>query len=129
MSLLYNLQRRESDAYAFALASPPNSTFQDILETAPFEVNFNEDVFRNVLTQNVAFNLKYDFDGFSLNSITSYQKTDQSRLDEFDYTVFDIQSAISTFDLENITQEIRLASLGEKNLKWTTGVCLYRTDR
>ncbi|MEM0931051.1 MAG: TonB-dependent receptor [Bacteroidota bacterium] len=129
MSLLYNLQRRESDAYAFALASPPNSTFQDILETAPFEVNFNEDVFRNVLTQNVAFNLKYDFDGFSLNSITSYQKTDQSRLDEFDYTVFDIQSAISTFDLENITQEIRLASLGEKNLKWTTGVFLYRTDR
>ncbi|MEM8762227.1 MAG: TonB-dependent receptor [Bacteroidota bacterium] len=129
LSLLYNLQRRESAAYAFSLATPPNNTFQDILANSLYQVNFNEDVFRNVLTQNIALNLKYDFDAFSLNAITSYQKTDQSRLDEFDYTPFDIQSAQSTFDLQNLTQELRLASLGESKFNWTTGVFLYLTDR
>ncbi len=129
MSLLYSLQRRESNAYAFVLVSPPDLTFQDVLENNPYEVNFNEDVLRRALTQNVAFNLKYDFEAFSLNSITSYQKTDQFSVDEFDYTAFDIQSAGRTLDLENITQEVRLASLGDTKFQWTTGVFLYRTER
>ncbi|MEM9649878.1 MAG: TonB-dependent receptor, partial [Bacteroidota bacterium] len=127
LGLNYNLQRTESNSYAFALATPDN-TFQDILRNAPYQVNFNEDVFRKVFTQNLALNLKYRFNGVSLTAITAYQKVKQSRLDEFDYSPLNIQAAAADFGLDNISQEIRLASSGETNFQWTTGVFGYRIE-
>jgi len=127
MGLLYSLQRRESDAYAFVLPTPDN-TLQDILANNPYEVNFNEDVNRKALTQNTAFTLKYDFDDFALTSVTAYQNTNQQRTDEFDYSPLDIQSVNADLDLENITQELRLGSTGDRKLDWTAGVFLFRNE-
>ncbi|KQC30398.1 TonB-dependent receptor [Flagellimonas eckloniae] len=126
MALRYNIQRRESNAYAFALATPDNS-LQDILENSLYKLNFDVDIFQKVLTQDVAFTLKYDFEKFTLNSITSYQITQQESLDEFDYTPFDIQSARRPNSIyENFAQELRLSSSSDASLQWTAGVFLYQ---
>lgn len=121
----YNLQRRESNAYAFVLASPDN-TLQDILANAPFQVSYNEDVFRETITQNLALSLKYDFNSFSLNSVTAFQDTDLDALDEFDYTPLSIQAAGRELEYQNISQEIRLVSTSNTKFNWIAGAFLYR---
>jgi iron complex outermembrane receptor protein len=125
MGFRYNLQRRESDAYSFVLETPDIS-LQDILREDLYRVNFDLDVFQKVLTQDVAFNLKYDFNRFTLNAITSYQITQQEALDEFDYTTFDVQSAGRLSHYQNFSQEVRLNSSGDTDLHWTAGVFLYK---
>ncbi|MEO0573194.1 MAG: TonB-dependent receptor, partial [Bacteroidota bacterium] len=127
IKLQYSLQRRESNAYAFVLATPDN-TLQDILANTPFEVSFNEDVFRETLTQNLALNLKYDFDSFSLNSITAYQDTDLDALDEFDFSPLSIQAAGRGLKYQNVSQEIRLASTSNNMFSWIAGAFLYRNS-
>ena len=127
LALTYGLQYRESLGYAFALATPDNS-LQDILDDAPYQVNFNDDVFREATTHNVAFNATYDFNRFNLTAVTAFQSTLQDRRDEFDYSPLSIQSAEGDFDFQNLSQEIRLASNGEDNWQWTAGVFLYRSD-
>ncbi|MEM6830655.1 MAG: TonB-dependent receptor, partial [Bacteroidota bacterium] len=128
LSLTYGLQYRESFGYAFALSSPDN-TFQNILANAPYQVNFNEDVFREATTHNVAFNATYDFEKFNVTAVTAYQYTDQNRLDEFDYTPLSVQSVSGDFDLRNISQEIRVASTGLYAFQWTTGVLLSTPEK
>ncbi|MEL6559665.1 MAG: TonB-dependent receptor [Bacteroidota bacterium] len=126
IALTYGLQFRESDGYAFALATPGNS-FQGILKNNRNQVNFNEDVFREVTTHNTALKINYDFDQFNFTSVTAYQYTEQSRRDEFDYSPLSIQSVEGDFDLRNISQEFRLSSNQTANLDWTAGVFLYRS--
>ncbi|MEM8507662.1 MAG: TonB-dependent receptor [Bacteroidota bacterium] len=128
MSLLYTILRRRSEAYAFVVPSPGNS-LQDVLENNPYTVNFNEDVFRRSLTQNLAYNLKYDFGSFALNAVTAYQITDQERLDEFEYTVLDAQSFATDWKLENVTQELRFSSSTDSRLQWTAGTFLFLLNR
>ncbi len=128
LALQYSIQDRESDGYVFMLATPENS-FQDILQNSLYRTSFNEDVNRQVITHNVAATVLYDFDQFTLSSVTAYQYTDQQRLDEFDYTEFDIQSAFGSNTLANISQEIRLTSSTSGSFNWTGGVFLYRLDQ
>ncbi|MEM1257324.1 MAG: TonB-dependent receptor [Bacteroidota bacterium] len=122
-SLLYNVQRKESDAYAYVISNA-QITLNDLLEN-PYEVNFDVDVLRETVNQNMAFSLKYDFKGFQLNSITAYQHTNEEGIDDFDYTPFDIQSAIDQITISNFSQEFRLVSTRESSLKWLGGVFLY----
>ncbi|MEM9364274.1 MAG: TonB-dependent receptor [Bacteroidota bacterium] len=123
-SLLYSLQHREAKSSAFVLASEQNP-LTSILENSPFEVNFNEAVFRDAFTQNMALNLNYRFGSFSLNSTTSYQVTDSERFDEFDYMPLDLQAGGGELTFQTVGQEFRLQSTAERSLNWTSGVFLY----
>ncbi|MEM0931418.1 MAG: TonB-dependent receptor [Bacteroidota bacterium] len=125
-NLLYNVQRKESDAYAYVISNPQIS-LQDLLEN-PYEVNFDVDVLRETVNQNMAFSLKYDFKGFQLNAITAYQNTSEQGTDDFDYTPFDIQSAVDEITVSNFSQEFRLVSTKESRLKWLGGVFLYHNS-
>ena len=124
LSLLYSLQRRESKASAFVLISEQNP-LQSILENSPFKVNFNEMVFRNAFTQNIALSLNYDFKTFSLNSTTSYQITDTERFDEFDYTPLDLQAGGTELTYQTVAQELRLQSTSQGSFNRTSGIFLY----
>ncbi|MEM6736908.1 MAG: TonB-dependent receptor [Bacteroidota bacterium] len=126
-SLRYSLQHREARSSAFVLVSEQNP-LTSILENNPYEVNFNESVFRDALTQNLAFSLNYDFDSFTLNSTTSYQSTDMDRFDDFDLTTLDAQAAGTDLTYQSIAQEIRLQSTSKSQLNWTTGIFLYRNE-
>lgn len=125
-ALTYGLQYRTSDGYVFALANP-NLSFQDILRDNPYTANFNEDVTRDATTHNVAFNATYDFEKFHLTSVTAFQHTGQSNVDEYDYTPLEIQSARSSLAYQNISEELRISSNGSGPLHWTSGIFLFRT--
>ncbi|MEM0941622.1 MAG: carboxypeptidase-like regulatory domain-containing protein [Bacteroidota bacterium] len=114
-SLLYSLQHREAKSSAFVLVSEQNP-LTSILENSPFEVNFNETVFRDAFTQNMALNLNYRFGSFSLNSTTSYQVTDSERFDEFDYRPLDLQAGGGELTFQTVRQEFRLQSTAERSL-------------
>lgn len=123
-NLQYNVQRKESDAYVYSVASPQIS-LQDILKNNPYKVNFDMDVLRQVVFQNIALHLKYDLPSFRIHSIFAYQKNAGDRRDEYDYTPFDIQSAVGDNVLHNFSQEFRLVSTNDSSLQWTAGVFLY----
>ena len=125
VSLKHNFQWRTSDGYAFVVEQP-EFRLQDAINNSPYEVNFNEDVFRTTKTNSFALDLKYGFRDFILNSVSAYQITDIKRLDEFDYSVLDVQSAKGEADFRNLSQEIRLVSDSDARLAWTTGVFAYR---
>ena len=128
IALQYSIQDRESDAYAFVSATP-NNDFQDILQNSLYRVSYNEDVNRQVTTHNAAASILYDFDAFTLSSVTAYQYTYQQRRDEFDNTEFDIQSAFGDNTLRNISQETRLTSNTPGRFSWTGGLFLYRLNQ
>ncbi|PKV49232.1 iron complex outermembrane receptor protein [Aquimarina sp. MAR_2010_214] len=123
LGFLYNVQRKESDAYAFLISSSQNA-LQDLLKD-PYKVNFDVDVFRKTVNQNIAFNIKYDFSGFNINSISAYQTTVEDGADDYDYTPLDIQSSSGLSKVKNFSQEFRFVSNGDSNLKWVGGLLLY----
>lgn len=122
--LLYNVQRKESDAYSFVLTSPQR-TLKDILEEAPFEVNFDSDVHRESTNQNVAFDINYDLKGFKVMSISALQHNSEYGLDEFDYSPFDIQYGVATGDINSYSQEFRFVSQNDSKLNWVGGILFY----
>ncbi|WP_193161749.1 TonB-dependent receptor [Microbulbifer hainanensis] len=72
--------------------------------------------------------LNWDFDSFSLTSITAYEELDKFLQDDGDGTAvvyFDEQYAV---DAEQYTQELRLNGSGE-NTTWVTGFYYYKDDR
>ncbi|MFC6633076.1 TonB-dependent receptor [Microbulbifer taiwanensis] len=72
--------------------------------------------------------LSWDFDHFSLTSISAYEELDKFLQDDADGTPviwFDEQYAV---DAEQYTQEIRLNGSGD-NSTWVTGFYYYKDDR
>ncbi|WGL18454.1 TonB-dependent receptor [Microbulbifer bruguierae] len=72
--------------------------------------------------------LSWDFDSFSLTSITAYEELDKFLQDDGDGTAivwFDEQYAV---DAEQYTQEVRLNGSSETT-NWVTGFYYYKDDR
>ena len=127
LTLNYALQQRESLGNAYAIASPKMS-FKEILKKRPYKLNQDVDGSAKVTTHNAAFSALYDFDKFSLTAVTAYQKTANRTFADFDFGSADALSSRSHTDLNNISQEIRLASTAKTDLEWTSGIFLYRNQ-
>lgn len=123
---LYNVSRREADAYAFAVFYP-RAMPKDYLKN-PYQFSFDTDVNRVAVTQNVALKTKVHFNDFDLSSVTTYQKTTQEGLDDYDYTPAEIQYGFTENDIENFTQEFKLTSTTDSDLKWNLGALLYKIN-
>ena len=126
--LNYNFQNRQSSAYALISPTTEN-TLQDIVRNNPYKVNLDTDLNREVTTHNLGVKAKYDFDTFSLSAITTYQQTDQERLDDFDFSPLDIQSSFTDYDFTNISQEVRLVSTSKSKFDWVLGGFAYRNGQ
>lgn len=123
---LYNVSRREADAYAFTVFYPgamPNDYLKN-----PYQFNFDTDVYRIAITQNAALKAKMHFNNFDVSSVTTYQKTTQEGLDDYDYTPAEIQYGFTENDIANFTQEFKLTSTTDSDLKWNLGALLYKID-
>ncbi len=127
INLLYALQDRNSDAYAYAFATPDND-FQDIIRNTPYQVAYDIKPSREATTHNIALNITHYYKKLTLHSTTAFQATDRFRFDELDYTPLDIQSIETSSDYNNFSQEVRLNSSGSGPWQWTSGLFLYRTD-
>lgn len=120
---LYNVNRKESDAYVFSYISE-NATIEDYLKD-PYKANFNEDVNNLSSSQNLALKAKANFNSFDLSSILTYRASTNKALDEYDYTPLDMQSGKTEGQINNVTQEFRLTSNTDSKIKWNVGTFLY----
>lgn len=124
----YGYQERESDAYAL-IAPTPDNNLQDIIKDNSYKVNLDTDINRKASTHNLNTNLVYDFNKFSLNFNTTYQITDQNRLDDFDFSPSNIQSSNTDYKFNNLAQEIRLVSTNNSDLEWVAGIFAFHNKQ
>ena len=71
----------------------------------------------------------FDFDGFSLTTISSYRSNDSFNDTEADYTGAEIvNSANNNAMIDTYTQEIRLTSTGDNQVDWMIGGFYFNED-
>lgn len=71
----------------------------------------------------------FDFDGFSLTTISSYRANDSFNDSEADYTSAEIvNSANNRAEIDTYTQEIRLTSTGDNKVDWMVGGFYFSED-
>lgn len=71
----------------------------------------------------------FDFDGFSLTTISSYRANDSFNDSEADYTSAEIiNSANNLAEIDTYTQEIRLTSTGDNDVDWMIGGFYFSED-
>lgn len=91
------------------------------------EDTFAREVFLNGEPENVVENSgvsltgEYDFDGFTLTSITALRQSERANNYDIDYSSARLATIDETVDLETFTQEIRLTSNGDGNFDWLLG--------
>ena len=105
--------------------------------------NIKKDDIKNVRLENetytleksnsVALNVRYDFDKIDFNSITTYKKIDQSSNYDLDagskyFPFHDNRIMFSDMSIKNFSQELRLSSDEEENLRWVSGVFFENED-
>lgn len=71
----------------------------------------------------------FDFDGFSLTTISAFRANDSFNDSEADYTSAEIvNSANNRAEIETYTQEIRLTSTGDNDVDWMIGGFYFKED-
>ncbi len=71
----------------------------------------------------------FDFNGFSLTTISSYRANDSFNDSEADYTSAEIvNSANNNAEIDTYTQEIRLTSTGDNKVDWMLGGFYFSED-
>lgn len=83
-------------------------------------------------TQGLSLELNYDFDNFTLTSISAYRTLEQFQLGDVDYTsarLVDPSSAnVTQTDIDTFTQEFRLTSDGTGDLTWMVGAFYFTEE-
>ena len=80
-------------------------------------------------TVGASLELAYDFDNFTLTSITSYTDTDSDRQTDLDTTQEFILDLFRPQQLEVLTQELRFTSTGAGPLQWQAGAYYLDYER
>ena len=83
-------------------------------------------------TRGVSLQLDYDFDAFTVTSITAFRQLDQLQLGDVDYTsarlVDPAQGNLSDTQIDTFTQELRITSAGDGKLAWMAGAFYFSED-
>lgn len=83
-------------------------------------------------TRGVSLQLDYDFDAFTVTSITAFRQLDQLQLGDVDYTSARLidpqQGNLSDTQIDTFTQELRITSAGDGKLAWTAGAFYFSED-
>jgi iron complex outermembrane receptor protein len=96
----------------------------------PFSYNvfYNSDPRETVENGGFSLHSDFEFDNFSITSITAYRELDRANLgDDVDFTGADIiapQDSIAT-SFETFTQEIRISSNGQGPVHWLGGLYYF----
>ncbi len=131
-SLSSGLEVREVNAYALLGGfGADNAYFDSLLQSRPYEVNFDRQGIYNTTTTHNALKVSYEFPKATLSSISSLQYYENTRdNDDFDFTPLDINYiADAVHNNHTISQEIRLNSTNNEKFNWIGGLYLYYVDR
>ncbi len=101
---------------------PDNGGFSQNSTSAAnlFEVEYDVDEYVNLPKETHALNLSYQFDNFTLNSVTSYQKTTMEAFRDMDYTSAPLGYMKIDMPYETWAEELRVNG-EEGKLKWLVG--------
>ena len=72
--------------------------------------------------------IKYQFDSFTVTSVTGYVTAERFMLEETDHSPFDRLNGSYTTDFDQFSQEIRLNSTGGGRFHWIAGFYYYEDD-
>ena len=105
----------------------------DLVGGEPFayENFYDFDPINEIDTRGVSMQVDYDFDNFTLTSITSVRSLEQTQGSDVDFTSARLVAApgdFSTGEIDNWTQEIRLTSASDGPLQWMVGAFYYSED-
>lgn len=101
---------------------------------AGFTKNSGDSIYQNSRTYTdnsntmVVGRVVHDFSGFSLTSITGQIQSYQDQYLDLDNSGVDSVDRLNGFSAKSWSQELRLASLGDRRLNWTIGG-LYHNDK
>lgn len=77
----------------------------------------------------ISLQADFDFEGFSVTSISSYRSNNSFNDSEPDYTSLEIlDSANNRANIDTYTQEIRLTSTGDNTVDWMVGGYYFKED-
>ncbi|WP_439107198.1 TonB-dependent receptor, partial [Congregibacter sp.] len=101
-------------------------------EPFAYEGYYDFDPQNRIDTQGVSMQIDYDFDSFTLTSITAMRKLEQFDLGDVDYTSARLVTpdAANQRDLEidTFTQELRLTSATDGPLQWMVGAFYFTEE-
>ncbi|MEM1403493.1 MAG: TonB-dependent receptor [Pseudomonadota bacterium] len=105
----------------------------DLVGDDPFayENFYDFDPINEIDTRGVSMQIDYDFDNFTLTSITSVRSLEQVQSGDVDYTSARLVAAPGNFtegEIDNWTQEIRLTSATDGPLQWMVGAFYYTEE-
>lgn len=92
-------------------------------------VAVDEDVAAKIVNQGISAEVNYEFDGFTLTSITAYREYDErQRIDPdwVDLTMTDLRQL--DHEYETTTQEFRITSTGDRTVDWVGGFYYFNQD-
>ena len=86
----------------------------------------------DIETQGTSLHFDYDFDNFTLTSITAFRTLDQFQFGDVDYTSARLVSLeggnLSRTQIDTFTQEVRLTSATDGPLQWMLGAFYFDED-
>lgn len=86
----------------------------------------------DIQTQGTSLQIDYDFDSFTLTSITAYRSLDQLQFGDIDYTSARIVTPeaanLSDTQIDTFTQEFRLTSATDGPLQWMVGAFYFNEE-
>jgi len=106
----------------------------DLVGNDPFAyANFYDFDPRNEIeTQGTSLQFDYDFDAFTLTSITAYRTLDQLQTGDVDYTsarlITPDMPDLRDTQIDTFTQELRLTSAGDGALQWMVGAFYFNEE-
>ncbi len=93
-----------------------------------YDVYYNNDPRETVENGGISLHSDFEFDNFSITSITAYRELDRANLsDDVDYSSADLiapQDNIAS-NFETFTQEFRISSNGEGTVHWLAGLYYF----
>ncbi|NHN38255.1 TonB-dependent receptor [Pseudomaricurvus alcaniphilus] len=102
---------------------------QDRINSNPFEVAYNTDVYSKIDTENYSLTMSYDFGDVQLKSITATRETLDSRLYEVDTTDIINFAAQTDIELDQLTQELQVTGAAFKQqMNYVAGLYYYELD-
>lgn len=106
----------------------------DLVGDAPYAYkNYQDfDPKNEIETNGVSLQVEYDFDNFSLTSITAFRTLDQFQSGDVDFTSARLVSAemadARDTEIDTFTQELRLTSTGDGPLQWMVGAFYFNEE-
>ena len=80
-------------------------------------------------TWGISGEINHDFGGFTLTSITAFQRYEEDQVIDADFTTLDAAGARQQFqEYDAFTQELRFASNGGDNFDWMGGLFYYNNS-